>query len=196
MAKKKAVPSKEAAPKKRAAPKPLKHEAIRMKMTKGYALVRIEFPMGIMPTRKLRPIIAEKAEEHGGRVLDRRSKSGGGGTWSITELEFPSKSDATTAAFKIYLSASEVADRTTWLSFYIEGEKIEVQDEERVAAGSDEMILILVDKYFDEYRKQGGKLGRLGFIEGCLGSSGGVERIYVEEGLTPSWQQLGAWYYE
>ena len=69
-----------------------------------------------------------------------------------------------------------------------------LDDRECKSAGTTEMILALVDKYFDEYRESGGSLGRRAFLCRWLGSSGGVERVYVEEGLTPSWQQLGAWY--
>ena len=71
-----------------------------------------------------------------------------------------------------------------------------MEDAECNTAGTNEMILALVDKYFDEYRKSGGSLGRRAYLERCIGWSGGVERVYVEEGMTPSWQQLGAWYYE
>lgn len=151
--------------------------------------------MGAETRRKLEKIIADSLEKFGGQVVDRQTYSlgcyGRGVTW---DARFPRRSVANTVAATIYLHVHDVACVT--LSLYVDGEWLEMDDAECNTAGTTEMILALVDKYFDEYIESGGNLGRRAFLSRCLGSSGGVERLYVEEGLTPSWQQLGAWYYE
>lgn len=145
MAKKKAI-RKEAIPAhvgKRAG----ETETVRAKMCKNYVWMRIEFRMGKLPTVRLKKMIAEEAEKHGGRVLDSRSASEGfGQKKSITDLEFPYAAAATTCAFEIYRSASDEADCSQWPVFSLEDEIIEIPERQCRDSGTSELIVRLVDR--------------------------------------------------
>jgi hypothetical protein len=159
--------------------------------------LRIEFLQGALPTRQVKQIIWKMAVRYyDGTVLNQWTESSWGYRTCITEVELPKKAYTTSVAFEIYREAAELSNEVSYLKFFTDNEEIDVHDCDGTSDGTDEMILILAKTCHEAYRKLGGKLGRLAFTEECLGSSGGVERIYVEEGLTPSWQQLGAWYYE
>jgi len=196
MAKKKLAPRKGAAAMNSAVPEQVSAPK-SVKKNNGKVVLRIEFVMGILPTRTIKPIIWKFVTNYyEGRVLDQRTETCCGYRTCITEAELRDKTYAISVAFEIYREVAECSDRTSYLRFFADDDEIDVHDDDGTSDGTDEMILILAKTCHEAYCKLGGKLGRLAFIEACLSSSGGVERIYVEEGLTPSWQQLGAWYYE
>ncbi|MCA9120316.1 MAG: hypothetical protein H6822_10215 [Planctomycetaceae bacterium] len=191
MARKRVAPSKRGAPNEDKSQSQTSEESVTLKIDLHV--------LGAKERRRLEEMIEESLSNFGGRVMDRQTYSRGCyGRGMTTEVIFSNRSKAITAASSIYLRVGEYSDRFAYvrLSFYIDGERQELGDAERDTAGTSEMILVLVNKYFDEYREAGGKMGRRAFLERCIGWSGGVDRVYVEEGLTPSWQQLGAWYYE
>jgi hypothetical protein len=154
--------------------------------------------MGVKLRRRLEEAITEHLKNVSGQVIGQRSYSRGSLGRGITfDVSFSNRMEASTAATMIYSLAVERdnGDGCYSLAFYVDGQRLEMEDDKHNSAGSKEMIIALVNKSFDKYCQLGGELERRAFLQGCLGS-GGVERIYVEEGLTPSWQQLGAWYYE
>lgn len=178
---------------------PPQKDASNVQPSEGHVLLQIELHvMGVKLRRLLEEAITEHLRNSSGEVTGRRSYSRGSLGRGITfHVSFQSESEARTTATMIYSLAVErnTCDGSYLLAFYVDGQRLNLDDEEYNSAGSNEMIIAMVNASFDKYCQRGGELERRAFLQGCF-SSGGIDRMYVEEGLTPSWQQLGAWYSE
>lgn len=155
---------------------------------------RVSFCVQIPPgatgatTIKLKKKIISTLEHFGGREIGQRRIAYGS---HKIETDFVDRDSAVRAAVECFLIGSEMGYD---LTSFVDDVRLDIFPEYWAANSIDEIdmyredqaVIGLVNGLWQRYRDIGGQLSRTEFVFDCLAKVGGVDRVYVEEGLKPA----------
>ena len=150
-------------------------------MAKSVKLEVHFIPRELNPKQTMNVVLAKLAELNAKDIEDWRTGNGPSRSYYASG-EFRTKQQAIQAASRIYLSINGISSNH-WPEFNINGKSFELFDFNDTEYGDDASVREISNFAWDLYREKGGKMGRMYFLLESLGRAGGIDRVYVEEGL-------------
>lgn len=147
-------------------------------------LVKLEvrfIPRELNPKRTTNVVLEKLAELNAKEIHDWKTGNGPSRSYHASG-EFRTRRQAIQAASRIHLSINGIHSND-WPDFTINGKAFELFDFEDTECGDDASVIEINNFAWELYREKGGKMGRMYFLLEALGRAGGIDRVYVEEGL-------------
>ena len=136
--------------------------------------ILLRFPGGETKTRECNKQLREILQSAGGRHVGYTTKKYGYGCWYHWSADFAKPLHAFRAIEQAFLTYTDLGGHGDGFCFEFDGEQFPVPQAWSAMAAA--------QLPWRHYRERGGGMEMVEFIQDCL-RPGGLERVYVEEGL-------------